>query len=83
MTEQPLLAQDIWRGKIFVGGSWRPSARATSSAVIEPATGAELGSIGEAGADDVAAAAESAAARAGRLGGHAVPGSSSGAASRG
>ncbi|HEY0870709.1 MAG TPA: aldehyde dehydrogenase family protein, partial [Acidothermaceae bacterium] len=62
MTEQPLLAQDIWRGKIFVGGSWAPSARGATAAVIEPATGAELGSIGEAGADDVAVAAESAAA---------------------
>jgi benzaldehyde dehydrogenase (NAD) len=61
MTEQPLLAEDIWRGKIFVGGGWAPSASGTSYAVTEPATGAELGRIGEAGADDVATAAASAA----------------------
>jgi benzaldehyde dehydrogenase (NAD) len=60
MTEQ-LLADEVWRGNIFVGGSWQPSASKASYPVIEPATGAELGRIGEAGADDVAAAAESAA----------------------
>jgi benzaldehyde dehydrogenase (NAD) len=60
MAEQ-LLAEEVWRGNIFVGGSWQPSASKTSYSVIEPATGAELGRIGEAGAADVAAAAESAA----------------------
>jgi benzaldehyde dehydrogenase (NAD) len=55
-----LLAEDIWRDKVFLDGTWQPGA-AGSYPVIEPATGGELGRIGQADAGDVARAAESAA----------------------
>src|SRR5512141_76921 len=44
-----------WTGKVFVGG-WRAGGTGERP-VIEPATGDELGRIGMASADDVAAAA--------------------------
>lgn len=44
-----------WTGQVFTGG-WAVS-RAGDAAVVEPATGAELGRVGVAGAEDVAAAA--------------------------
>ncbi|GLW07051.1 aldehyde dehydrogenase [Microtetraspora sp. NBRC 13810] len=50
-----------WQDKVFIGGSWVPGSGGTAD-VIEPATGASLGRIGVAGADDLARAAESAAA---------------------
>ncbi|GGM82173.1 aldehyde dehydrogenase family protein [Dactylosporangium sucinum] len=50
-----------WDGKIFVGGSWVPGSGGTRT-VVEPATGAPLGTAGLASASDVARAAESAAA---------------------
>ncbi|HEX4704798.1 MAG TPA: benzaldehyde dehydrogenase [Pseudonocardiaceae bacterium] len=49
-----------WHGKVFLGG-WVPGS-AGDRAVVEPATGAELGRIGLAGPADVAAAAERGAA---------------------
>src|SRR5213080_1878983 len=49
-----------WAGNIYVAGVWR-SGSAGDAAVIEPATGAELGRTGRAGLDDVTAAASSAA----------------------
>ena len=60
-AHENLLAEDVWREKIFLDGSWQPSASKRSFAVVEPATGAELGRIGQADVEDVAAAAESAA----------------------
>lgn len=41
---------DLWRTSVYLGG-WRPAAASTE--VIEPATGAVLGSIGAASAEDV------------------------------
>jgi benzaldehyde dehydrogenase (NAD) len=55
-----ILDTDLWAGKIFVDGSWR-SSEAGDVAIIEPATGAELGRAGVASAADVAEAAASAA----------------------
>ncbi len=49
-----------WAGNIFVDGEWRAGS-AGDAAIIEPATGAELGRTGRAGPDDVAQAAASAA----------------------
>ena len=49
-----------WAGNIFLDGTWRPGS-AGDGAIVEPATGAELGRTGRAGVDDVTAAAESAA----------------------
>ena len=51
----PLLDPATWSGCIFDGG-WRPGA-AGDAAVVEPATGDELGRTGLAGADDVARSA--------------------------
>jgi benzaldehyde dehydrogenase (NAD) len=53
-----LLDPAVWTGKIW-GNGW--VAGAGEYAVIEPATGAEIGRLGAAGAADVARAAESAA----------------------
>jgi benzaldehyde dehydrogenase (NAD) len=53
------LDRDSWQGKIYSDG-WRPGS-AGDYAVLEPATGRELGRLGLAGVDDVAAAAERAA----------------------
>ncbi len=58
-TSQLLDGAD-WAGNIFVDGTWRAGS-AGDAAVVEPATGAEIGRTGRAGEDDVAAAAESAA----------------------
>jgi benzaldehyde dehydrogenase (NAD) len=49
-----------WQGNIFKGGKWQPGAGG-DYAVVEPATGAELGRMGQATAQDVAEAAASAA----------------------
>jgi benzaldehyde dehydrogenase (NAD) len=54
-----LLDQEIWHAKIFSGG-W-VKADGGDAAVVEPATGAELGRVGFADAQDVAAAAAVAA----------------------
>ena len=56
-----LLDASHWQNKIYVGGSWAPGSGGTRE-VIEPATGTALGTIGIAGPEDVARAAESAAA---------------------
>jgi len=49
-----------WQGRIFAQGSWR-QGRGEDYAVVEPATGKELGRMGAASAEDVAEAAASAA----------------------
>lgn len=49
-----------WQGKIFKGGAWVPG-RGGDYAVIEPATGAELGRMGAATPEDVAEAGAAAA----------------------
>ncbi len=49
-----------WQGNIHKGGEWT-SGRAGDYPVIEPATGDEIGRMGEAGPDDVAEAASAAA----------------------
>jgi benzaldehyde dehydrogenase (NAD) len=55
-----LLDEKIWTGSVF-GGTWEPSA-AGDAAVVEPATGAELGRAGIGGSEDIARAARAAAA---------------------
>jgi benzaldehyde dehydrogenase (NAD) len=52
--------ESIWRGKVFSGG-WR-QASGGDAAVIEPATGAEIGRAGIASPADIAAATAAAAA---------------------
>ncbi|MCL3819422.1 benzaldehyde dehydrogenase [Aeromicrobium wangtongii] len=52
---------DSWAGKIFIDGAWIPSTGGDAP-IIEPATGAEIGRVGVATADDVSRAAGSAAA---------------------
>ncbi|WP_245630448.1 benzaldehyde dehydrogenase [Granulicoccus phenolivorans] len=52
------LPRELWDGKIFTG-TW--DAAATTSPVIEPATGETLGSVGMVDADGVARAARAAA----------------------
>ena len=54
------LDEAIWRGKVFSGG-WVAGA-AGDAAVIEPATGAEIGRTGLAAPSDVSNAAQRAAA---------------------
>ena len=49
-----------WEGQVFKGGGW-VEGRGGTYAVVEPATGSELGTMGNADADDVAEAAASAA----------------------
>lgn len=49
-----------WQGNILKAGTWQPG-RGGDYAVVEPATGAELGRMGTATAEDVAEAAASAA----------------------
>ncbi|GAB3933635.1 benzaldehyde dehydrogenase [Kribbella albertanoniae] len=49
-----------WSGHIFKAGSWQPG-QAGTYAVVEPATGGELGQMGRAGVDDVAEAGRAAA----------------------
>ncbi len=60
-----------WAGNIFVDGDWKPGS-AGDGAIIEPATGAELGRTGRAGPDDVTAASASASAGAAGVGGAAA-----------
>lgn len=50
-----------WQGKIFKTGEWVPG-RGGEYPVVEPATGAELGRMGQATADDVAEAGQAAVA---------------------
>lgn len=50
-----------WQGKIFKGGKWVPG-RGGDYPVVEPATGAELGWMGQATAEDVAEAGRAAVA---------------------
>lgn len=54
-----LLSQQVWTGKIF-NGTWI-SSTGGEYAVMEPATGTQLGSIGQASLTDVQRAAEQAA----------------------
>jgi len=56
-----LMDEQAWRGKIYSGGLWIDGG-AGDAAVIEPATGAELGRTGIADPADVSRAAEAAAA---------------------
>ena len=49
-----------WEGQVFKGGAW-VEGRGGTYAVVEPATGGELGTMGNADAEDVAEAAASAA----------------------
>ncbi|GAA1699373.1 benzaldehyde dehydrogenase [Kribbella yunnanensis] len=55
-----LLDTADWSGHVFKAGSWQPG-QAGAYAVIEPATGRELGRMGQAGVDDVAEAGRAAA----------------------
>jgi len=54
------LDEATWRGKVFTGG-WN-QAGGGDAAVVEPATGAEIGRVGIASAADIAPAAAAAAA---------------------
>jgi benzaldehyde dehydrogenase (NAD) len=56
-----LLDQDIWAGKVFIDGEWTPGSRGESP-VVEPATGAQIGTTGSASSEDVTRSAASAAA---------------------
>jgi benzaldehyde dehydrogenase (NAD) len=58
-TNAGWLAESQWRSRIYLN-EWRAGAGG-SYAVVEPATGAELGSLGLAGADDVTLACTRAA----------------------
>ncbi len=60
MSDTKLLDGAQWVGNIFVDGDWRPGS-AGDAAIVEPATGEELGRTGRASAEDVTAAAASAA----------------------
>ncbi len=55
-----LLDGAAWSGNIFVEGDWQ-AGTAGDAAIVEPATGDELGRTGRAGPDDVARAAAAAA----------------------
>src|SRR6187401_1136197 len=55
-----LLEGVAWEGKVLKGGAWT-DGRGGTYAVVEPATGNELGTMGQADAEDVAEAAASAA----------------------
>ncbi|MEU5988798.1 aldehyde dehydrogenase family protein [Spirillospora sp. NPDC047418] len=57
-----LLDSVDWQGNIFKNGAWTAAHGGGDYAVVEPATGAELGRMGQATAQDVADAAASAAA---------------------
>ncbi len=54
------LDESAWRGRVFIGGAWVPAAGGARE-VIEPATGAVLGEVGIGNAEDMSAAAASAA----------------------
>ena len=60
MGDVKLLDGAEWTGNIFVDGDWRPGS-AGDAAIVEPATGEELGRTGRASAEDVTKAAASAA----------------------
>jgi benzaldehyde dehydrogenase (NAD) len=55
-----LLGTVDWQGRLFKAGTWTPGG-AGDYPVVEPATGAELGRMGEASVEDVAEAAAAAA----------------------
>ena len=55
-----LLDSVDWQGNVFIAGKWQPG-RGGDYPVVAPATGAELGRMGRATAEDVAQAAASAA----------------------
>ena len=55
-----LLDGVAWESKVFKGGAWT-DGRGGTYAVVEPATGNEIGTMGQADAEDVAEAAASAA----------------------
>jgi len=55
-----LLDGVAWEGKVSKGGAWT-DGRGGTYAIVEPATGNELGTMGQADAEDVAEAAASAA----------------------
>src|SRR4029077_88107 len=55
-----LLQGVAWEGKVFKGAAWTDGVGVTYP-VVEPATGNELGTMGQADAEDVAEAAASAA----------------------
>lgn len=59
-TTAPLLDTEAFAGRIFIDGAWVPGAGGEVDS-IEPATGETLVSVGLAGPDDVARAAEGAA----------------------
>src|SRR5271165_4029023 len=59
-TQVTLLDKSIWHSKAFSGGWTQPGGG--DAAVIEPATGAELGRVGIASPADISAAAAAAAA---------------------
>lgn len=54
------LDESTWTDRIFLDGEWVPGSGGTFD-VVEPATGASLGGVGRADADDLARAAEGAA----------------------
>jgi benzaldehyde dehydrogenase (NAD) len=56
-----LLDKELWTNRVFIGGKWT-EASGGSRDVVEPATGSVLGTIGAGDANDIAQAAESAAA---------------------
>jgi benzaldehyde dehydrogenase (NAD) len=55
-----LLETSTWAGKVFAGGRW-DAGSGVEQPVIEPATGATIGTTGSATGDDVATAARAAA----------------------
>jgi benzaldehyde dehydrogenase (NAD) len=59
MTPDDLMNDKSWHGMVFSGG-WT-AARGGDAAVVEPATGAEIGRVGVAGTADLAAATAAAA----------------------
>jgi benzaldehyde dehydrogenase (NAD) len=60
MTHDGLLDSSVWSSRIYSGG-WT-TAHGGDAAIVAPATGEEIGRIGAADAEDVARAAEAAAA---------------------
>jgi benzaldehyde dehydrogenase (NAD) len=55
----PFLDEARWSGTVFIAGDWRAGGGG-SAAVMEPATGQEIGRVGTADAADIARAAASA-----------------------
>jgi benzaldehyde dehydrogenase (NAD) len=58
-TRDPLLDEAVFAGKIYIDGEWVPGSGGEIPS-LEPATGATLASVGIAGPEDVARAAEGA-----------------------